>query len=429
MRVLIATQAEKTHFLGMVPLAWALRTAGHEVRVASQPALAEVIASTGLTAVPVGRDHMFHHLLRSAKSLGLDEDPGFDMAEERGEVLTYEHLTRGVGQFVTWWWKVVNEPMLDDLVGFCRTWRPDLVVWEPTTFAGAVAAQACGAAHARQMWGADLFGRMRGLHLRLMAGREPAERRDPLREWLAAAAGRFGGEFAEELTCGQATVDHLPGSIRLDTGLPLLPMRYVPYNGRAVVPAWLREPPSRPRVCVTLGGSAPERLDGRGLGAQDMLDSMAGLDVEVVATLPARERAKLARVPDNARIVEFAPLHALLPTCTAVAHHGGAGTYATAMLYGVPQLIVPQLVTAQYLFDERTLGERLAEQGAGAVLTGDVTAERVSAALARLLTGGEAGQQARRLRAEMLAMPDVHAVVAELEKAVSSRRGRSVYGP
>ncbi len=34
MRVLFTCYAEKTHFLAMAPLAWALRTAGHEVGVA-----------------------------------------------------------------------------------------------------------------------------------------------------------------------------------------------------------------------------------------------------------------------------------------------------------------------------------------------------------------------------------------------------------
>ena len=43
MRVLFATYPERTHFLAMVPLAWALRTAGHEVRVASQPTFTDVI--------------------------------------------------------------------------------------------------------------------------------------------------------------------------------------------------------------------------------------------------------------------------------------------------------------------------------------------------------------------------------------------------
>lgn len=57
MRILFATYSEKTHFLSMVPLAWALRSAGHDVRVASQPELVDVITTAGLPAVPVGEDH------------------------------------------------------------------------------------------------------------------------------------------------------------------------------------------------------------------------------------------------------------------------------------------------------------------------------------------------------------------------------------
>ncbi len=56
MRVLFTGYPEKTHFLAMAPLAWALRTAGHEVVFASQPGFARVITQAGLTAVAVGRD-------------------------------------------------------------------------------------------------------------------------------------------------------------------------------------------------------------------------------------------------------------------------------------------------------------------------------------------------------------------------------------
>ena len=45
MRVLVTTAAEKPHFLGLVPLAWALRSAGHEVVVASQPELAGAVSA------------------------------------------------------------------------------------------------------------------------------------------------------------------------------------------------------------------------------------------------------------------------------------------------------------------------------------------------------------------------------------------------
>ena len=56
MRVLLASYPDRPIFHPMVPLAWALRTAGHEVRFACQPAFADTITRAGLTAVPVGRD-------------------------------------------------------------------------------------------------------------------------------------------------------------------------------------------------------------------------------------------------------------------------------------------------------------------------------------------------------------------------------------
>ncbi|MGW2784745.1 hypothetical protein ACWC3X_26360 [Streptomyces populi] len=37
-----------------MPLAWSLRTAGHEVRVACRPDLLDAVTSAGLTAVGVG---------------------------------------------------------------------------------------------------------------------------------------------------------------------------------------------------------------------------------------------------------------------------------------------------------------------------------------------------------------------------------------
>ncbi|MEU8207517.1 hypothetical protein AB0B96_40575, partial [Streptosporangium sp. NPDC049046] len=180
MRVLFTAYAEKTHFLGMVPLAWALRNAGHEVRVASQPELTDVITGAGLTAVPVGKDHILHRLVsttkerdaasRDAVSEGAAseerESSFFDLAEERPEKLTWKYLKDGYGgKFVPWWCRVVNDPMIVELTDFCRHWKPDLVIWEPVTHAGAIAAKASGAAHARMLWSLDLFARMRGHYL------------------------------------------------------------------------------------------------------------------------------------------------------------------------------------------------------------------------------------------------------------------------
>ncbi|GAB3904599.1 hypothetical protein GCM10029964_098610 [Kibdelosporangium lantanae] len=51
MRVLFTTSAARPHLYPIVPLAWACRAAGHEVRVASGAKIADDIVHTGLPAV------------------------------------------------------------------------------------------------------------------------------------------------------------------------------------------------------------------------------------------------------------------------------------------------------------------------------------------------------------------------------------------
>ncbi|MFG3440070.1 activator-dependent family glycosyltransferase [Nonomuraea sp. NPDC047897] len=416
MRVLIATQAERSHFFSLVTLAWALRTAGHEVRVASQPELAETIADSGLTAVPVGHDHRFRQVMKRVVDA---QWPRFDMTVDPSAEVSWEYVRDGFRRLVPWWWKVVNEPLVGDLVAFCRQWRPDLVVWEPTTFAGPVAARACGAAHARLLWSVDLFARMRGLYVELMAGRPAGEREDVLAEWLDGHLGRFGERFAEDVVCGQVTVDYLPASLRLETaGVEYVPMRYVPYNGRAVVPSWLRTPPERPRVALTLGNSWTNRLGRYAVPVQDVLDALAGLDVEVVATLSTKQQAELTRVPDNARLAEYVPLHALAPTCRVVINQGGPGTVCTTASHGVPQLVL------HYdWFDEPLLARGLVRAGAGAAVpSAEVTAAGVREQVVRLLESPSFAEGADRLRAEMAAMPAPNDIVARLERLTAEHR-------
>ncbi|MGC5011905.1 activator-dependent family glycosyltransferase [Streptosporangium sp. DT93] len=416
MRVLFTSHAEKSHFLGMVPLAWALRNAGHEVRVASQPELTDVVTGAGLTAVPVGRDHQLRRLSK-VRERAAPGAPAFDMAEDRPEVLTWEHLTWGYSGLVPWWWRVVNDPMIGDLAAFCRQWEPDLVIWEPLTYAGAIAAEACGAAHARFMWGLDLTARMRGHYLRVMAEQPPGDRQDAFADWLRPHAERWGVPFSENMTTGHFTIDYTPTSLRLDVPLTYLPLRYIPYNGPAVVPPWLHTPPTRPRVCLTLGTSATERLDGYSVGVQDILTSLADLDIEVVATLPDKQQGELTHVPGNVRLVSFVPLHALTPTCSVMIHHGGGGSFSTSVVNAVPQLILADM------FDAPLKGELLARQGAGLTLhSSQATGPRVREHLLRLLNEPSFAEAARRLQQETHATPGPNQLVPELERLTALHR-------
>lgn len=415
MRVLFATYAEKTHYFNMVPLAWALRTAGHEVRVATQPALVDAVVESGLTAVSVGEDHRFLEVL-AAKADDKDWGPRVTRALlTSGAHLDYDAFVAFFEEATEFAGKVFNDPMVDDLVDFARSWRPDLVIWEHFTLAGAVAAKVTGAAHARLLWGADAQTRLYQRFKEVLAQQPAARQRDPMREWMTETLARFDTPFDEQILTGEWTLDQAPASMRLPLGLPTVPFRYVPYNGPARVPGWLRAEPQRPRVCITAGISM-RYLFGYDIMPVSSLSAFEGLDVDVVATL-AVDEADRAKVPDNVRVVDFVPMHAILPSCAAVVHIGSAGIVSTAMSCGVPQLtLVPEL------WEAVVRAEMLAEQGAGLNLTLDqVTPEAIRDNVMRLVQEPRFRAGAERIRQEVLAEPSPNDVVPVLEKLVADR--------
>nr|WP_275297572.1 nucleotide disphospho-sugar-binding domain-containing protein [Maricaulis parjimensis] len=92
-----------------------------------------------------------------------------------------------------------------------------------------------------------------------------------------------------------------------------------------------------------------------------------------------------------------APHDRLFPHCSAVIHHGGAGTLDTAARAGVPQIILPQVL------DQFWNARQLADTGAGIILRKkDHTAENIDAALQTILSDSvqdTARQAAERLKA------------------------------
>ncbi|WP_409493534.1 activator-dependent family glycosyltransferase [Amycolatopsis sp. cmx-11-12] len=423
MKVLFTCFAHNTHYYPMVPLAWALRTAGHEVRVASQPDLVPTITQTGLTAVPVGptdwssNDPWAPDLLEMVHEEGTEHVKGFDFTGRDRAQWTWEHLLGVENVMVSALLATMNNfPMIDDLVDFAQGWQPDLVVWETFTFAGAVAAKVTGAAHARLIWGPDIALRARQEFLRQGALQAPEHREDPTGEWLETVLQRYDRHFDEELLTGQWTIDTTPRSTRLDLGLRTTGVRYVPYNGPSTVPDWLRTPPDRPRICLTLGLTARE-MGHTIVSLSEVLDAMADLDVEVVATLDASQRAQVPNVPDNTRVVDFVPMNDLLPTCAAIVHQGGCGTRSTAQLHGVPQIILA------YGWDTMVTAERIAALGAGfGVPAAELTAAALRAKVELLLTDPSFTLAARRLRQETLAEPSPNDFVPLLEKLTVEHR-------
>ncbi|MFE3533896.1 activator-dependent family glycosyltransferase [Streptomyces sp. NPDC059144] len=434
MRALFVTFPWRTHFQACVPLAWALQTAGHEVRVSSGPELTEVITRSGLTAVPVGSDEpVLAKLERSqadtfrriAEEHGAPDDLLSDVSENREEELTWERL-RWLYRYLTGTFKAMNDSMVEELVEYCRWWQPDLIVWDSLSHAGSIAATAVGAAHARMPIELDVEIRMRRHFLRVRAEQAPQDREDPLGEWLGGWAQKYGQPYAEEMVTGQFTIEQMLGSMRVRSDVPHVPVRYLPYNGPAVVPDWARHEPSKPRVLATFGVSQEKDAAGQALSIeqlQEMLDSVADLDIELVLTLPAHLQKELKRVPEHTRMVEFVALHSVIRSCSAVIHHGGVPAFLVSIAHGVPQLMVSRVVP-----DIGERGPRLEETGAGVWIPADTPAEtsgaRIREHLVRLLDDPAFREGAGRLREELLAQPAPRDVVRRLELLVDRYRGR-----
>ncbi|WP_411153413.1 activator-dependent family glycosyltransferase [Streptomyces sp. A30] len=425
MRVLVTSFAYHTHYYHLVPLAWALRAAGHEVLVASQPRLTDAITASGLPAAPVGDDRSVDEFIAQARAEAdapAGHQRGIDFTEARPEVLTWDYLLAEQEVMTSVCFAPLNcAATIAGMVALARSWEPDLVIWEAYTYAGAIAAHAVGAAHGRLLWGPDVVGRSRQRFLR--RGRElpPAQRKDPMADWLRHSLGLAGVPAAEsdveELLHGQWAIDPTPEKTRFALPTPAVPMRFVPYNAGAVVPDWLHEAPERSRVCLTLGLSGRD-TGGQEIGwVQELLTSLGELDVEVVATLDQTQQEQLTAVPANTRMVDYVPMDALLPTCAAVIHPGGAGTWATAILHGVPQIVIGDV------WDAPLKGRQLADLAAGIHLPpAGVNGASLREALRQVLEEPRLRRGAEILRTEMAGKPTPAETVATLERLTSVHR-------
>jgi glycosyltransferase (activator-dependent family) len=421
MRVLFTIIPSTSHLYPIIPLAGALQGAGHEVCVASHPDMVETITATGLTAVAVGQKEFLASVVRSSDGLHrvIADILADGSPDDQSRRPPRQYLLSAFSLYYPAEPPSGHRPMVDDLVDFARSWQPDLIIWDPLCLPSPIAARACGAAHARLLWGLDdiAWTRARLVEKLSRPGEEQTE--DVLAALMKPTLDRFGYEFDEEMLVGQWTIDPMPPRMRLPLDLRSIPVRSVPYNGAAVLPEWLRARPERPRVCLTLGVSMRKFFaEDSDVSLTTLFEMVAGLDVELVATLNATQLADAGAVPDNVRLVDYVPLTMLLPTCSAIIHHGGGGTFATAVANKVPQLITPEEGA-----DFEDIANYVVERGAGlAVDPARPSADAVRKQLLRILTEPSFAEGAAALFEDMLATPSPNDIVPVLEKLTARHR-------
>lgn len=133
-----------------------------------------------------------------------------------------------------------------------------------------------------------------------------------------------------------------------------------------------------PRVLVSLSSvHIPAQL---GM-LQRILDGLADLPVEVVATTGPTVDPAALRAPANATVHRHVPHHELLPTCDLVVGHGGHSTTMRTLMHGLPLLLLP----ADPRIDQPTVARAVARAGAGLHLDRSSSPDAIRAAAITLL--------------------------------------------
>lgn len=384
--------------LPVVPLVWAARAAGHEVLFASASEMVEVGSRAGLPMVDVFPDRERWDVV-----MGAALSPGGASAEQVAAVPdwmaeTYEKVARtDRGPF-----GLFTLAMTEGTIDAGRAFAADLVVHTTDHPAGGLVAAVLGVPALevgnRVSWSSrdaespfrpneDVDRLLRDRLGIPDAGPEVIARIDP-------RPPSMGGLTADEPDAFDA--------------VPWWPMRFVPFNGGGAVPQWALARPERPRVGVTLGTVVP--LISGTSSAEVVLDALGGMDVEVVLA----GDVKIESLPGNVRPAGYLPLSAFLPTTSLLVHHGGSGTTAAPLHYGVPQLVLPSFA------DNPLSAQRVVERGVG--LSHDpatITVEGVRDMVRRLLDDPEFAVNARAVADEMEGQVSPSDV---LQRAVSKAR-------
>ncbi len=385
MRVLTAAAPGSGLFLPTIPLAWALRSAGHEVMVANTGAASRTIAASGFSTVDVAPDaDVFANFM--AASQAINATPPGRPRPRRG----------GMGLF--------GEEMADGLLKLAESFRPDLVVSTLEQGAGQIVAAQLGIPYVEQ-----------SVRLAWAGSDDQARKyRDSVAAYLEPTRERLGvpGPWTEPA----AVLDIRPPSLGGRASQSQWLMRYVPYNEGRLLPEWVFDKPERPRVCVTMGSVLGTLPDGSSLqelfvaAVRAILVELGELDIEIVVAMGDTELEAAGPLPDRVRIAGWVPLSALLPSCTAVVHHGGAGTSLTALTAGVPQLVLPRTA------DQPANAEVLAARGVGILMRPDeISPAAVRNNLVRLLDEAGFRRAAEEVRDEIGGMPSPAEVVGRLE--------------
>lgn len=399
------------HLHPLVPLARALKGAGHEVAFASGQSLRPTIERAGFEVFQVGGN--------------LADDPEYRefKAQQEGLPLTLESEMLGYKKI---WCGIAPRLRIPQLVEVCRARRPHMLVRETGEYAAAIAAEHLGLPHAT-------VGVLAALKGQAIFEREAASQLDPTRQsWGLAPDPSLAslyrylflvfsppGLSMQNIEWDGGGEPEPPGSTRVAVPATTHFVRPEMFDnaGGESLPAWVEQLPALPTIYATLGTEANREPGIYPDVLRTIIEGLRDLPVNLIVTLGrGKDPADFGPQPLNVHIEPYIPQSLLLPRCDLMVMHGGSGSLLAAIEAGVPVVVVP-LIADQFFNAEIARGLGLGE----VVQRGQLTPANIRAGVERVLEDPAYRRKVERLRAEMQALPDMQRAVELVERVAAER--------
>jgi UDP:flavonoid glycosyltransferase YjiC (YdhE family) len=382
-RVLFTFAGGSGHADPLVPIALAIRAAGHEVAFHGR-------RSGAATAVERG----------FALFADLAEAPG-----DPRSIAPLAPVDRGREErdFRAGFAERLARARAAKIEETAATWRPDVIVCDEADFGAMLVAERLGIPNAIVLVSAS--GSFGGPGVV-----EPALRR--VRRDLALDPDGLGSMLR-----GRLTLNPFPPSFR-DPRFPLpnatVSFRPAPAGGTAALPVSLeRLGDVGPAVYVTLGTIFPAES---GDLFPRLLAALRALEVHAIVTVGRElDPAVFGPQPDRIVVERFVPQGAILPRCDVVVNHAGSGSILGALAHGLPIVALPLGA------DQPWNADRVEALGLGVVLDAiTATPDELAAAIDTALGDATMRARATAMRDELERLPGVESTVPHLEQLLGT---------
>jgi UDP:flavonoid glycosyltransferase YjiC (YdhE family) len=393
MQVLLTSLPLYSHVMSMVvPVARALQAAGHQVAVATGPALTGDLDRLGLPHRPMPRMLAPAQMASDpdfASRIGLGPD-GMPLPElglmDRGAA--FGRLFAGL----------TAVRAAEDMLAATSSFRPDLVVRECTEFGGYL-----------------LAGKL-GIPCVTLDNAPLVPTRHPgLLPWLnesRAALGLAPADGTSALTRGP-WISWIPQAWYPEE-LRTAAYRYYqapPGPAAGLDPAIAQLPTGEPFVLATLGSLTGNTLSPETTPLPHIVEALGTLPCTAVVALgrDADPADWTGPRPGNVHLASFVQQQLLLPACDLFLTHAGFGGIREALTAGVPMVALPLNA------DQPVNAQRLAELGVGAVVSRDkADSPTLAAACRKVLDDPSYRLAARGFQRQILGLPGIDQLVADL---------------